>query len=160
MVKFLFGLALAGACLFSFFKMAGVSKPGFDFETATHEERLAWMEAQGRPMKAVARLTMPNGGAPTRAEFFFDHMKNSPERREIEMVVRVNIPTGGSIRYIPDSVALPKLCKNYVATELYDQKIRLIAGFYRSENGKPAGALQRFVVTPSKCAAYVKAAPA
>lgn len=157
-MKFLFGLALFGACFFGFYRMASVSTAKFDFETATPEQRLAWMEDQGRAMKVVARLTLPSGGAPTQAEFFFDHMKNSPERREIEMVVRVNVPAGATMRYIPDSVALPKLCKNYVGTALFKQGVKLAAGFYRAENGRPAGLLQKITVSPSKCAPYSKPA--
>lgn len=153
-MKFVFGLALFGMFLFAFVKMGGVSGSSFDYETATTKERLAWMDEHGRGMKAGLRMTLPNGGGPTQPEFFFDHMKNDPARREMEMVIRVKIPAGGSLRHIPDSVAMPPLCKNYVGTALHKHKIRVAAGFYRAENGKPAGLLQRIVVSASKCEQY------
>lgn len=154
MVKFLLGLVLIGAFLFALFVMGGVSNSTFDYETATTEQRLAWMDEHGRGMKAGLRMTLPNGGGPTQPEFFFDHMKNDPARREMEMVIRVKVPSGRMLRHIPDSIALPKLCKTYVGTALHANKIRVVAGFYRAENGKPAGLLQRVVVSASKCEQY------
>lgn len=154
MMKYVFGLALIGAFVFAFLKMGGVSDSSFDYETATDEERKAWMEEHARGMKAGLRMTLPSGGGPTQPEFFLDHIKNDTGRREIEMVIRVKVPSGRTMRHIPDSVAMPKLCKNYVGTGLHEQKVRVVAGFYRAENGKPAGLLQKIVVSASKCEQY------
>jgi hypothetical protein len=154
MMKFLFGLSLVVGFLFAFVKMGGVSGSSFDYETATPEERKAWMDEHGRGMQAGLRMTLPSGGGPTQPEFYFDHMKNDPARREMEMVIRVKIPSGRTMRHIPDSVAMPKLCKIYVGTALHKHKVRVVAGFYRAENGKPAGVIQKIVVSASKCDQY------
>lgn len=153
-MKFVFGLMLVGGFVFGFLKMGGLSGSSFDYDTATNEERKAWMEEHARGMKAGLRMSLPSGGGPTMPEFFLDHINSDPGRREIEMVIRVRVPSGGSLRHIPDSVALPRLCKTYVGTGLHQNKVRVVAGFYRAENGKPAGLIQKIVVSASKCEQY------
>lgn len=72
----------------------------------------------------------------------------------MEMVIRANIPSGAKLRHIPDSEALPKLCKTYVGSALHKHKVTVVAGIYRTENGKPAGLIQRISVSPSRCDQY------
>ena len=145
-MKFLIGATAILIGAFAFFATASIGS-NFDYETATLEERQAWLDKQAKSIKGWSRFLLPSGRGPSALNFKMDSVETRARSREIEMKILVKVPYGKTVAPADYSQSLYKMCKKYVRTSLYDQEVRLITTFTKEKGG----VVQKVTASPRKC---------
>ena len=146
-MKYLLFAIMAGAAALGFINGATLGSSKFDYDNATPEERQVWMDEQAAGMKKLSRFFMKNGYGPSAINFYLDEVVTRPERREMETVVRAEIPRGAAVGMVAESALLPKACKSYKRSALYKAGVKHVT----SVKNKERGLMMRVSVTPEKC---------
>lgn len=135
----------------AFLMMPGPTAP-FDYDTATVEDRQAFMDRQAKQMKRAARIFLPSGQGPKSLSFYLDEVVTRPERREIELIVRVQVPYGAQVSSLPRQEFMKRICGSYVKTQLYDHDVRMTTVM----NHHKGQQLFKATVTKRQCDRYVE----
>lgn len=134
-MKALGSLILAGGVLAATASLAVVTSTGagFDFETASVEERAVWLQARGRAIASVGKPALRKGGGLFAFDFDLTAIAIRPERREMLLTVQVAAPSGYRMRRSERDRTMRALCAVAEATHLLEQNLRLTAVIERPD---------------------------
>lgn len=122
---------------------------GFDYETASLQERTEWLQTHAKPMRAMLDRSLPSGYAPGQIQMRVKEVRVDARRRAIEAVIGING------RYRLDKRAVPaakkslteSICPGYVKSELGRNKVQILHSFV-GEGGREELSL---VISPIVC---------
>lgn len=151
----------AGATFFVFFIFAAVIGAGsvssgakFDFEAATPEERLEWMEEVNRGVVNGAKKTLPDGRGIAPKMTISSSVVNV-NARSITTTVQIHGPSQSTMSQSAAQAELNrKACPDFVKGPLLSNRIRLFM-VMKDQSGRT---VVRLETSPRTCAGYAQQA--
>ena len=129
------------------------AKRGFDYETASLEDRTKWLQVQAEPMRKMLSRSLPNGRGPAAVNMRVKDVRVDARRRAITAIIRI------SGMYQLDKRAVPAakksltetICPSYAASELGKNKVQILHSFV----GKKGREELSLVISPIVCRKYM-----
>lgn len=116
--------------------MVACADNNFDYNTATKDERTAFLEKQGEIYQKRARFFLKSGGGPSSVSLYMRGHTVKPQSKELVLNIEVSVPYGKQV-YLGDmKQEAIALCRQYGKGALYQNGIKLVAEM-KTQKGMP-----------------------